>query len=54
MIGVEGKDLVLYKEDISRTTLNKALKYFRLEQLPETLNDRYFDTSRYTGMEIYA
>ena len=53
-MGTETKGLAVYRDDTTRTVLNRALRWFTLDEVEPTITDKYLNTDNYTDVENYA
>ena len=53
-MGTETKGLAVYRDDTTRYVLNRALRWFPLDEVEPTITDKYLNTDNYTDVENYA
>ena len=53
-MGTETKGIAFYRDDTSRYVLNRALRWFPLDEVEPTITDKYLNTTHYTNLENYA
>ena len=53
-MGTETKGIAFYRDDTTRTVLNRALRWFGLDEIEPTITDKYLNTTHYTKLENYA
>lgn len=53
-MGTETKGIAIYEDDTSRAVLNRALRWFPLDEVEPTITDKYLNTDNYTDVENYA
>jgi hypothetical protein len=53
-MGTELKGLAIYEDDTSRTVLNRALRWFGLDEVEPTITDKYLNTDHYFNVGNYA
>jgi len=53
-MGTETKGIAIYEDDTSRAVLNRALRWFGLDQVEPAITEKYLNTGNYTDLENYA
>ena len=53
-MGTELKGIAIYEDDTTRYVLNRALRWFGLDEIEPTITDKYLNTDNYTDVENYA
>ena len=53
-MGTELKGIAIYEDDTTRYVLNRALRWFTLDEVEPTITDKYLNTDNYTDVENYV